>query len=201
MVERKQYQQFTVNIQHILSVIEEKISLFKKRKLEVKRYLKSIHRSNSLPSASSMFILLDAEIQYAINKAIFHVLTILLQEVRENDQSIIKPNENEQSLQYEQLIRLLIIDTRFIEGFGKQISISTSEIAPVLLKVETLKFFLQVILNPDEEYQREQLSKYMQEHSYELLSVIFERIAVFDTNFLNNVNKLLQEHINKFKYS
>ncbi|MHA1505383.1 MAG: hypothetical protein ACTSPT_09355, partial [Candidatus Heimdallarchaeota archaeon] len=176
MVVRKQYQQFTVNIQHILSVIEEKISLFKKRKLEVKRYLKSIHRSNSLPSASSMFILLDAEIQYAINKAIFHVLTILLQEVRENDQFIIKPNENEQSLQYEQLIRLLITDTNFIKGFGKQISISTSEIAPVLLKVETLKFFLQVILNPDEEYQREQLSKYMQEHSYELLSVIFERI-------------------------
>ena len=195
MVERKQYQQFTVNIQHILSVIEEKISLFKKRKLEVKRYLKSIHRSNSLPSASSMFILLDAEIQYTINKAIFHVLTILLQEVQENDQLIIKPNENEQSLQYEQLIRLLITDTNFIEGFGKQISISTSEITPILLKVETLKIFLQVILNPDESYQREQLSKYIQEYSFELLSVIFERISIFGTNFLNNVNKLLQEYL------
>ncbi|MHA1442775.1 MAG: hypothetical protein ACTSPK_13080, partial [Candidatus Heimdallarchaeota archaeon] len=109
--------------------------------------------------------------------------------------------KNEKSYQYEQLIRLLIIDTRFIEGFGKQISISTSEIAPILLKVETLKIFLQVILNPDEEYQREQLSKYMQEYSFELLSVIFDRISIFDTNFLNNVNKLLQEHINKFKYS
>jgi len=198
LVEKKQYHHFALNIQHILSVIEERVNLFKKRKLEVKRYLKVIHRSNSLPSASSMFILLDAEIQYEINKAIFQVLTILLLEVQEND-PIIQPNEIAQSLQYEQLIRLLITDTRFIEDFGKQISISTSEIAPILLKVETLKLFLQVILNPDEEYQREQLSTFMHEYSYELLSVIFEKIAIFDSNFLVCVNKLLQEHIKTFK--
>jgi len=199
MVEREQYQQYTQNIQHILSVIEERTSLYKKRKLEVKRYLKAIHRSNSLPSASSVFILLEAEIQYEINKAMFFVLTSLFQKIQNNNQTVIQSNNIKQSTQYEKLVRILMADTSIIERFGKQISISTSEIGPILLNVETLRLYLLIILIPDDEYQREQLTKYIQDCSYDLLSEIFERIAIFDTNFLNDVNKLLQEHLNEFR--
>jgi hypothetical protein len=201
LVERVQYCQYVNNIRHIMYVIEERINLFEKRKLEVKRYLKATHRGNMLPQASSMFILLDAEIRFVINKSIFQVLTNLILGIQENDQLPTKTIEDDSKLQYEQLIQLLLSDTIIIKNFGTEILNSQSEIAPFLLEAETLSLFLQVILNPNEEYQRKQLSGYIQEFSHELLQVILERITIFDNDFLANTNKLLQEYLKVFKYS
>lgn len=198
MVEREQYYQYVNNIQHIQSVIQERINLFEKRKLEVKRYLKSTHRANIQPNASSLFILLDAEIRYVINKAIYPVLANILQDMQKKDQLALDVKENEQIIQYQELIQLLISDNNIHDDFRKQILTIKSEITSIVLKTKNLHQFLQVILNPDEGFQRKQLSIFIQECSSELLKEILENIAIFDSDFLILTDKLLKKYIIDF---
>ena len=185
-------------ISHIVNILEERIFLYKKRRLEIKRYLKSVHRSGILPKSHSVFLLIIAEIQYLLNRSTFFVLNNLLESISEGNHQVNDQLENEQVVAYEELFSLLINDEYFEEKIKEHLKTEDSEIKSVLLDEYSLKNFVKVVLSVDEEFQRKIIAKFAYQHSEELLSLILKKIAIFDIDFLRSTNEILHKHLSDF---
>jgi hypothetical protein len=195
LVTEKKYLQYKINIQHILNVIEEQIILYEKRKREVRRYLKTCSRANLVPDDASIFLLLEAELQYLANMTIFPVLTAIIREnniVNEND---LKVDHITQHKMYQELYDLLKKDDSFFVEWKNIFQEQKSGLVSKLADNISFKQLLKIIFYLDEDYQRKLLANIIQKHSRNLLAEIMKQCAIFDDKFLSLINKQLHGYL------
>ena len=58
--------QIDSNLNHIILILEERIFLYKKRQLEIKRAVKAYHRADLVPSPLVIQNLLEATLSYEL---------------------------------------------------------------------------------------------------------------------------------------
>jgi hypothetical protein len=163
------------NLNHIHNVLEERTLWYKKRQLETKRAMKSLHRLNTLPKPTVTQTMLEAEINYTINKAGVKTLTIIINQFDALNTSIIKSH-----LQREFIKQLQEADKLFAKEY--------------LSEIQYLELF-EVVFSLNEDYQRSTIANFILNYIERLINKIFKDITILDDFFTKEVVKDLKEYL------
>ena len=165
------------NLIHIRNVLEERTIWYKKRQLETKRAMKSIHRLNTLPEPIETQTMLEAEIVYAINKTGIEALTIIINQFDELNTSITKSH-----LRREFIKQLQEADELFVKEQLSEIQYSA---------------LFDVVFSLDEDYQRTIIANFILDFGKQLIFKIFKNIVILDETYTVEVIDGLIKHMQK----
>ncbi len=155
------------NLKHIYKVLEERIAWYKKRQLETKRAMKSIHRLDLLPDPSKTQTMLEAEISYMINIIGLEALKITIEQFTVLDVSKWK----------ERLRKEFIILIQEKHSFFEKQQLSQKQFATLF----------EVVFSLDENCQRKEIANFIRENAVELITQVFKSIVILDDVYTQKV--------------
>ena len=165
------------NLEHIYNVLEERTIWYKKRQLETKRAMKSIHRLNTLPDPTETHTMLEAEISYTLNRTGINALKIIINQFKELNSGFTK-----ELLRKEFIKQLHEIDEIFAE---QQIS----------EKQYTSLF--EVVFSLDEDYQRTIIANFILDFAEQLINKIFKNIVILDEVYTAEIIESVRNYLRK----
>lgn len=163
------------NLKHIYNVLEERIALYKKRQLETKRAMKSIHRLDMLPDPSVIHTMLEAEISYLINIVGLEALKITIEQF-----DVTNANNWKKRLRKEFIIQLQDKNIFFEKQQLSQKQYST---------------LFEVVFSLDENFQRKEIASFIHEYTEELITHAFKIISILDDDYTRKVIENLKDHL------
>ncbi len=168
---------------HIANVMYERVTLYEKRFREIRRSVKAMSRLEEIPEVKATFLLLEAEIQYVLNFAGYQAVKSV---ISNSDFSNRKYN-------FDFLVNLESNED-FKEIFYNKIMLGDNIIKEInATKSDTLGL-LEVILNLDEDYQRNIIGKFILVYIEPLVTKVFKEIVILDNNYTNEVIKNFKEN-------
>ena len=167
-----------VPLQHILNVIDERILLYRKRTVETKRAIKAMSRANLPIDPIAFQIMLEAEIIFATNLV-----------GRELLQEVLNRNHKKQ-ISYEEVM-LLSEDLK--KSFVKLIKKSQSIL--YYLDQKYLETLFDIILTLDADFERLIINEIIFYNLRTLIDIIFKEIVIFDSNYKENVIKIVKKFL------
>ena len=165
------------NLKHIRNVLEERTIWYRKRKLETKRAMKSMHRLNTLPEPAETQTMLEADISYTINKTGIKALTIIINQFDELKTSITKSH-----LRREFIKQLQEVDELFAKERFSEIQYSA---------------LFDVVFSLDEDYQRTTIANFILDFGKQLIIRIFKNIVILDETYTMEVIDSLVKYLQK----
>ena len=156
-------------LHHIADILDERISLYKKRGLETKRAMKAMHRANILPDPFRLQIMLEACISYEINMIGKKAL-----------EKTIAKLKIEKTINFYKKIK-----DEFFNIFESN-NLLLNRLNPSKEKMLPL---IDVVFSLDENYQRNEITKFIVGFSDKLVKFVFNGIAIFDAQFIKTVVK------------
>ncbi|NPE07650.1 MAG: hypothetical protein GNW80_05170 [Asgard group archaeon] len=163
------------NLEHIFYVLEERTIWYKKRQLETKRAMKSIHRLDILPDPSKTQTMLEAEISYIINNAGLEALKIIIEQF-----TVLDANNWKERLRKEFII---LLQDKCIFFEKKQLS------------QKQFSTLFEVVFSLDENCQRKEIANFIRENAEELVTQVFKNIVILDDVYAQKVIKDLINHL------
>lgn len=155
------------NLKHIYNVLEERIDLYKKRQLETKRAVKSMHRLDVLPEPSAIQTMLEAGISYLINIIGLEALKITIEQF-----NVMNANNWKEQLRKDFIIQLQDKNIFFEKQQLSQKQYST---------------LFEVVFSLDENFQRKEIANFIHEYTEELITHTFKIISIFDDDYTRKV--------------
>ena len=165
------------NLKHILSILKERTLWYKKRQLETKRAIKSMHRLNILPEPIESHTMLDAEINYIINLIGIKTLEEIIDEFKNLEPYKIK--------------------THLRNEFKSQLSKNKEFFRNILISEKQSTKLFEVVFSLNDDYQRATIKKILPEFTEQLITRIFKEIVILDEQYTKNVIKDLLEYLQK----
>ncbi len=163
------------NLKHIYNVLEERIAWYKRRQLQTKRAMKSLHRLDMLPDPSETQTMLEAEISYIINIIGLEALKITIEQF-----TVLDASKWKERLKKEFII--LIQDKR--NFFEKQ-----------QLSQKQFSTLFEVVFSLDENCQRKEIANFIRENAIELIAQVFKNIVILDDVYAQKVIEDLINHL------
>jgi hypothetical protein len=171
---------------HIKKILEERIILYKKRQLAIKRTIKAMSRSNINPKPHILLTMLDAHINYIINSIGVKSIEKLL---KGNNLDSIKSIESA----FKQNSNLYL--------FFKKLTID-SRLLPLEDDLDKSTFWLfEMAFSLEENTQKNKLICYLQKTSNELIQKIFKGISILDASYTDQVINEFQEFLINYSKS
>ncbi|MHA1531376.1 MAG: hypothetical protein ACTSR6_05185 [Candidatus Heimdallarchaeota archaeon] len=165
------------NLEHIYNVLEERTFWYKKRQLETKRAMKSIHRLNTLPDPTETHTMLEAEISYTLNRTGINALKIIINQFKELNSGFTK-----ELLRKEFIKQLHEIDEIFAEQ-----QISEKQYASLF----------EVVFSLDEDYQRTIIANFILDFAEQLINKIFKNIVILDEVYTAEIIESVRNYLRK----
>lgn len=162
-------------LKHIQNILEERIMWYKKRQLETKRAMKSMHRLDMLPNPSVTQTMLEAEISYLINITGLEALKITIEQI-----TVMNANNRKEQLRKEFIIQ--IKDKKFF--LEKQ-----------RLSQRQYSTLFEVVFSLDENYQRKEIANFIHEYTEELITHAFKNISIFGDDYTQRVIDDLTDYL------
>lgn len=163
------------DLKHICNVLEERIAWYKKRQLQTKRAVKSIHRLDLLPDPSVTQTMLEAEISYLINIAGFKAMKITIEQI-----TVMNANNWKERLRKEFILQIQDKNIFFEKQRLSQRQYST---------------LFEVVFSLDENYQRKEIANFIHEYTVELITYVFKNILIFDDDYAQKVIDDLNDYL------
>lgn len=155
------------NFKHIYNVLEERAAWYKKRQLETKRAMKSMHRLNTLPDPANTHTMLEAEINYTLNRTGINALKIIINQFKELNTGFTKDQLRREFVKQLHEIDEIYTDQQFSET-----------------QYTTL---FEVVFSLDENYQRTEIANFILDFAEQLISKIFKNIVILDDVYTTEV--------------
>lgn len=164
-------------IDHIKAILDERVALYKKRQIEIKRTLKTYHRANLDPTIHLISNLFEAIISYVVNLAASLSLDIM-----KNDKQF---NDNLEKV-------FLCKNRSFRKSFRKNLEESKIGFQNLKLESSDIDIFCSIVFNLDENYQRTKINEFVSKKIDILIDNILLDITVFDDVFKSKIIKCFQ---------
>ncbi|MBN1330071.1 MAG: hypothetical protein JXA54_11415 [Candidatus Heimdallarchaeota archaeon] len=166
------------HLQHIANVMYERVLLYEKRYREIRRAVKAKNRLGESLEPRTTFLMLEAEIQYTLNLAGYQTIKSIIMEL----------NSNNKWLNFELLSRLEK-DKDFREIFFKKITEIDSIIKRICIKKTDLVGLIEVVLNLDEDFQRNIIGNFISNNIKYLVTIVFKDLVILDNDYTEQVIK------------
>jgi len=164
------------HLEHIANVMNERVLLYKKRYREIRRSVKAMSRLDEILEPRTTFLVLEAEIQYALNLAGYHAINSLIQEL----------NLNNKWLDIGVLSNL-VGDEAFREIFTEKIADIDSILKKIDVKKSDLITMIEVVMNLNEDIQRKIIANFILDYIKPLITIVFKDISILDDDYTNKV--------------
>ncbi|MCE7746450.1 MAG: hypothetical protein GPJ52_15080 [Candidatus Heimdallarchaeota archaeon] len=165
------------NLEHIYNVLEERTIWYKKRQLETKRAMKSIHRLNTLPDPTETHTMLEAEISYTLNRTGINALKILINQFKELNSGFTK-----------ELLR---------KEFIKQLHEIDEIFADQQISEKQYTSLFEVVFSLDEDYQRTIIANFILDFAEQLINKIFKNIVILDEVYTAEIIESVRNYLRK----
>lgn len=165
-------------VQHIINVIEERVLLYDKRRIETRRALKAMQRAQILPEPYQVFIILEAEIICYLNQAAKKALMEISASIS-SKKSITLKNFNT-------LFKRKLSETNF-SRFDLQ------------LKAKDISEFRKIIFSLNDDYQKEKIAMFLLIYNKKILERIFQELVIFDEGYVKKVIKEQKKYLKEKK--
>ncbi|NHJ31825.1 MAG: hypothetical protein FK732_03085 [Asgard group archaeon] len=165
------------NLKHILTVLEERTLWYKKRQLETKRAMKSIHRLNILPEPLETRTMIEADISYAINLVGIKTLEIKIKQFDEQETSFTKVQVRKE--------------------FVKQLFEIHELYSTLQLSEKQSSELFDVVFSLDDDFQRTVLTKFIHKYAKQLITRVFKDIVILDELYTKEVIESLTNYLQK----
>ncbi|RLI67608.1 MAG: hypothetical protein DRP02_00290 [Candidatus Gerdarchaeota archaeon] len=170
---------------HIINILKEYLSLYKKRQVEIKRAVKAAARAAILPSPRVIFNLLDAIIGYVVSLGAFHTIKELPLPSKKTREQL--------------FIGTVGINTPLFKTFASFIRSDESIFNTLYLEDAQIQLLLASVFQQDEEIRRAIIVRLLQNIAPKLLNNVFREIAVFDERYIGQVTESFQAFLHVMK--
>jgi len=172
-----------LEIQHIVNVLEERILLYAKRRVETKRAIKSMARARIIPKHSTAFVMLEADLSYMINVAGLNGLKSIAQLIKER-----------KDLKSTSIDDIFEGNNQFKKSFVKEL-LSFREINSTQASIDDLETLIIIVYSLDENLQRKTISNFLRKYGSNLLKEIFNDLIVFDNHYIKSTIDELTDYL------
>ncbi|NHJ48762.1 MAG: hypothetical protein FK733_13335 [Asgard group archaeon] len=155
------------NLNHIIQVIQERIALYNKRQLEIKRSVKTLSRIGTIPSNRVLFLMLDAHINSIVNKIGKQAL----------EEFLISNNTNDLNIN-----SLFTYNSIVFNHFKKILKKSDLPLRDSTEQI--LSFLFDVVFGYSENIRRNKIMLYLKHYHSNLIETIFKQMVILDENYI-----------------